>query len=728
MKQLFLQNGKALLKDVSIPLLEDNNLLVQVCYSFISSGTEVATVKNSEESLLNKFQKNPTQNIEKVIGAVKENGMLGTFSLIKEKMNSYSSIGYSCSGQVIAVGKKVVDFKVGDYVACAGSGFANHAQVVSVPTKLVAKVLDKNFLRSTSVTTIGAIAMQGVRRAQLELGETVCVLGLGLIGQITVQLAKLAGCKVFGIDLNQERLNLAKQLGADVVLNASLIDIENEIKFVTNYKNIDKTIITAASKSGKVIQQAMNITRRKGKVVLVGDVKIDFNRDPFYSKEIDFLISCSYGPGRYDNNYEQNGVDYPYSYVRWTENRNMQLFVDLVEQKKILIDPLISREFEFDKVEAAYSYLRKQSPLGIVFSYDQNQDFSKEDDVFNEKDNYIESRFFALPYQLKPKDIKSGFIGAGGFAKIKLLPILSRNFDVSIHFIVDANSTNLLNVAKLYDAKRFSNKHKSLIADDDVNLVVIATPHYLHFEQSMDALRAGKAVFVEKPAAVTFEQLEKLKKFFEVNKHSLYCVDFNRSFALFNLEIKRQLKKRKNPAIINYRMNVGFIPKDHWIQDEKNGGRIIGEACHIFELFCFLTDSKPISISVESLNPNSDEVLSNDNSIISLKMEDGSCCNLIYTSIGNSAMGKEQMEVFFDGKSIFMKDYKKLQGFGFPVCFNKKVRYPDKGHEFLLNEFVKSAKSSTLSWPIPFERIYLATKISLIANKLALAGGGREEI
>lgn len=719
MKQVFLQKGKALLHEVPTPIARENDVLVKVAYSFISSGTESATLNNSEKSLVEKFFSNSKENTQKVLGAIKENGINGTVALIKGKKNNVINVGYSCSGQVVGIGRNVEKLKVGDYVACAGSGFANHAQVVCIPKNLVTKVIGKSFLKSASITTIGSIAMQGVRRADLRLGEKVCVLGLGLIGQITVQLAKLSGCQVFGIDLNQSRLDIAKKMGADFIFNPTSSDIKKEMDFITSHYGVDTTIITAASSSGLIIDNAMNITRRKGKVVLVGDVKLDFNRDPFYSKEIDFLISCSYGPGRYDNNYEKNGRDYPYSYVRWTENRNMELFVDLIEQGKINIDSLVSDEFELDNVESAYDSIKHGGSLGVLLSY-QNAEYKE--DVLTQIAKNTEVKEYVTP----KNKIKVGCIGIGGFAKIKLLPLLSKNKKIKIDYVVDTDLTNLVNTAKLYDAKHIGNDCRNVVIDDDINMVVIATPHKFHLTQTIESLKSGKAVFVEKPAAVNFEELKILEDFLEKNPNSLYCVDFNRSFSPFCAQIKNKIKNRINPLVINYRMNAGFIPKDHWIQDQENGGRIIGEACHIFELFCFFTDSEPLSISVSSLNSKNDDIVSNDNAIINLSMKDGSCCSLIYTAIGDGNMGKERMEIFFDGKSILMDDYLRLKGYGLPIAFNRKVGAADKGHENLLTQFINVAKKSNKQLPISFSRIIMATKISLIADKLARNGGGFE--
>ncbi|MFH1643550.1 MAG: bi-domain-containing oxidoreductase [bacterium] len=728
MKQLFLEKGKTLLQDVSVPLVGEGEILVKVHYSFISTGTELTTLSNSGKSILKKAASNLSENINKVFAAVKDNGITGATSLVRSKLKQLLPLGYSCSGRVIVIGRNVTRFKPGDFVACAGSGIANHAEIVVVPKNLAVKVRNESSLKYASLTTIGAIAMQGIRRADLKLGETVCVFGMGLIGQITAQLAKLNGAKVFGVDLYQDKLDLAQKLGTEKIFNANSQDLVKDINFASSHYGVDTTIVTATSASGEVLQQAMEITRRKGKVVLVGDVKIDFDREPFYSKEIDLLISCSYGPGRYDDSYEKGGKDYPYPYVRWTENRNMQFFMDLVQDKKIQVEPLISIEYEFENVNKAYESLRNENALGVVLSYQADSDFSKDvnlliDKVYNDLKLDLILDHNVKKYEPTQNNLRTGFVGVGGFAKVKLLPLFSKIKNVDINSIVDQNLTASINIARQYQAKRFTSNYSQLVNDEEIDLAVIATPHKFHAQQSLDLLKSGKAVFVEKPAAVNFAQLEKLKDFFAVNKHSFYCVDFNRSFAPFNLAIKKELEKRTSPLMINYRMNAGFISRDHWIQSDENGGRIIGEACHIFELFCFLTDAKPIKIVASSLNPNRRDLLSTDNFSAQITMDDGSCCNLIYSSLGNPKMGKERMEIFYDQKSIVMQDYINLRGYGFPEFFDQKVKFADKGHKNLITQFISAAKELDGKSPIPFERIAVSTEISLIVDKLVREGG-----
>jgi len=616
MKQIFLEKGKVKTLSVPTPQVSPNNILVKVQYSFISTGTEGATIGESKKSLLQKCLSDKTNKITKVMGAVKDNGIMGTMSLIKGSLNKAVELGYSCSGRVVAVGKNIKTFAVGDFVACAGSSIANHAHYVSVPKHLAIKLPNDTWLKQASLTTIGAIAIQGIRRADLALGERVCVIGLGLIGQLTIQLAKLSGCKVYGVDIDDTKLFLAQKFGCDHVYNSYATDIVKDILFHTHHYGADVTIITAASKSGTIIQQAMEVTRKKGTVVLVGDVTIDFNRNPFYQKEIDFLISCSYGPGRYDNLYEHGGIDYPYGYVRWTENRNMQLFANLIQEGKIVVDPLVSQEFSFYDANKAYEQLLTKKSLGLVLSYAENvtsntqkppDELPKTDFVIEQNDQPIA---IAKPYKKPSQSLKIGFIGAGGFAKVKLLPLISKMKHTNIHTIIDTNVSNAINATKQYKAQKYHNDYQETVQDDTINAVVIATPHALHTQQTIACLKVGKAVFVEKPAAVNKKQYAELETFLNTNDGYLYCVDFNRSFAPFMIKIKEAIQNRTTPLIVHYRMNAGFISKDHWIQSDNHGGRLIGEACHIFELFHFLTEAQVKRFTVTTINTTRDELQS----------------------------------------------------------------------------------------------------------------------
>lgn len=724
MRQVFLDKGSTVVKKVCQPYLDDYSVLVAVHYSWISSGTEMATISNAESNVL---LSNIPHKIKKVLESVSSHGIEGTAALIKGKLKGeVQALGYSCSGRVIAIGKKVNTVHTGDFVACAGAGFAHHADIVCVPENLVTKVVEEKNLKAASLTTIGSIALQGLRRAQVQLGEHVCVLGLGLLGQITVQLAKRAGCIVTGIDLLPERLQLAQELGADFVFNAQHDDIQKEVAFSTDHLGVDTTIITAASKSDAIVQQAMQVTRKKGKVVLVGDVGLSLERDPFYKKEIDFLISCSYGPGRYDQEYEQEGKDYPHAYVRWTENRNMQAFVHLIEQNEIKIDPLVSAEISVEKAQEAYAELKEKKGLGVILTYptvDEQKMLAekKEQQVTQEK----EVSFFPAVKD----ELRVGVVGVGGFAKIKLMPIISKINNVKINAVVDTNITTSLNASRQYEAARALVDDSELFETNDlVDVVVIASPHKFHCDQALKAMQNGKAVFMEKPMVTNFEQFARFRDFLTQNPNMPFCVDYNRSFAPFVQKIKKELVKRRTPMMVHYRMNAGFIPKEHWVQTDVGAGRIIGEACHIFDLFCYLTDTKPVSISVEALSSSSKNLFPTDNFSVQIRFDDGSVCTLLYTALGHKSLGKERMEVYYDSKAIVMDDYLKLMGFGLPKSFNETATTPDKGHSTLINQFFGGIKAADFKPPISVDRLNTVAELTLAIDQLACEGGGEKEL
>lgn len=690
-----MEKGGVKVLEAPTPQINPDVILVKVHYSFISYGRESTTISESRKSILQRSISQTKEKIDKIIGAVREKGITGTISFIKNSLNKPAELEYSCSGEVVAVGQRVRNISVGDFVACAGAGIESHAEFISVPKHMAVKISSKTNLKQASISAMGAIALQGVRRANIKLGEKVCVIGLGIIGQLTVQLAKLSGSTVYGIDVDESKLALAKKLGCDFIYNSSSTDLETEVLFNTEHYGVDSTIITASSDSGNLIQMAMEITRRKGKVVLVGDVKIDFSKNPFYEKEIDFLVSCSYGPGRYDTKYEHHGLDYPYSYVRWTENRNLRLFAELVQDKKLIIDPLITSEYNIDEIKTAYeSLMQKKSSVSISFEKDKGTDI------------VIEPQPIAIA--TGRQQVTVAIIGADEFSRNNLIPLVAKIKGVNIRGIVDANATNSIIAAKLYGSTTYDNDYKKMLENENIDAVIIATQNNLHTEQAIDCLSAGKAVFVEKPAAISTAQLAQLKSFFSENKNSIYCVDFNCSFSPYILQIKDAIKQRSTPLIVHYRMNSGFLP----IHSEQHGSRIVSEACHIFELFNFLTNSKPKEIFVNTIETNRDDISGKDNFAVQISFEDGSICSLIYTSMGNNKLGKERLELFFDGKTIVMDDFKELYGYGFAKSFNKTTKYPDNGQTQLLTQFIESVKQNKPS-PISLDRIFSATKISL---------------
>ncbi|HEV2600737.1 MAG TPA: bi-domain-containing oxidoreductase [Candidatus Babeliales bacterium] len=717
MRQVFLQKGSVVLQQVSRPALDDYSVLVAVHYSFISTDAELAAIVNSAQRL---SVTNVPQKIKKLL----ESLVIKNIEEPKLNIGDFQSLGYSCSGEVIAVGKKVTRIRAGDLVACAGVDYAYHADVVCVPENLVVRVRGKQHLISASVTAIGSIALQGIRRAQLQLGEYVCVAGLGLLGQITVQLAKQSGCIVIGVDHSDERLALAQKLGADVVLHAGRDDVQKEIAFYTNLQGVDVTMITAAShtdNTDSVMQQALTITRKKGRLVLVGDVRLTFERNLLCSKEIDFLVSHASGPGSSDPEYEQKGQDYPYSYVRWTENRNMQAFVDFIERKQVDVQSLINAQIGIEDAVQAYELLAKKECLGVVLCYGaEDGDKVKIQPAVRERVQQSPIRFVPAVQDT----IRVGLVGASKLAQVRLMPIIAKIKRVSIDVVVDKNVAMSLYVAQKYGAAKTLVEDVHLFNDDLVDVVVIASSHKFHCDQALHALKNGKAVFLEKPMVTDFDQLDRFMAFIEKHPQIPFCVDYSRSFSPFIQKIKRTIQNRKTPLAIQYRMNV----KERWAQTDLGAGRIIGEACHIFDLFYYLVGAKPVAISVEVLHAGNTSLFPTDNFSAQISFADGSICSLLYTVLGHKDLGKERMELFFDSKSIVMDDYDYLTGFGLPKSFDELLEEPDKGYATLLNQFFKQVKEEFFVPPISVDRLRTVAQITLIIDRLACEGGGTQAL
>jgi predicted dehydrogenase/threonine dehydrogenase-like Zn-dependent dehydrogenase len=689
---------------VPAPVVGDNTVLVQVYYSCISIGTEMSMVSSSEKTLLNNLMEKP-EKIAKGINKLKAEGILKTIQHVRkfqEKLDEPMQAGYSASGIAVEVGSKVADIEVGDRVACAGAGIANHAEYIEVPRNLLVKIPDKVDFDLASTVTLGAIAMQGVRRADIRLGENIAVIGLGILGQITVQLLKANGCRVIGIDLDEGRIQRAMESGMDAGVNPANEDVLNTVAQFSGEFGVDAVIITAATLSKEPLAQAFKMCRKKGRVILVGVVGMDINRDDMYMKELDFLISTSYGPGRYDEKYEVKGNDYPYAYVRWTENRNMQEYLRLIADKKIFIKPLIDREYEIEEADKAYEEIRgsENKPFIVLLKYKQ------------EKRENI-SRKIEIRSEPVKKDglINIAVIGAGAFAKGVHIPNLLKLKDYyNLYAIASRTGSNAKSTAERCGFKYATTDVKELLADKNLDAVIITTRHNLHAKEAIKALKAGKAVFIEKPMAVNMTELDELTKTLDETKKPI-MVGFNRRFSRYAVEVKKHVSKRTNPMIINYQMNAGYIPLDNWIHTEEGAGRIIGEACHIFDLFNFFTGSEVETITVDKITPKNNYFSSKDNIVVTLKYRDGSLCSLTYTALGNSRYPKEFCQIYFDGKIILLEDYKSLKGFGLKVN-PLESKDPDKGLYEELLEFARYLKGE-VQQPIPVWQLIQATEIAL---------------
>jgi len=704
-KQVLIKKGKAIVDEIPAPMVGPGNVLVKVAYSCISAGTEMAGVKSSGESLLYKAIRQP-QNIKKGLNMIKQKGILKTRNILKSTFESSSPTGYSASGTVVEVGAQIKDIKIGYRVACAGAGYANHAEYIEVPENLVVKIPKDLSFKEASTVTLGSIAMQGVRRAEVKLGENIAIIGMGILGQLASQIVTAAGARLIAIDLNDRRLAIAQTDGAKDILNPTKEDIVDEVIKITEGYGVDSVIITAATSSNEPLAQAFQMCRKKGRVILVGVVGMEINREDMYKKELDFYISTSYGPGRYDSNYEEKGVDYPYHYVRWTENRNMQEYLKMLSEGKIKLNNIIEKVYEIEEATKAYHEFEKEEnkPLIVLLKYKQ--------DLENKINRKVEVN---SQFKLKNDKIKVALIGAGSFAKGMNLPNLEKlkNF-YNIYAIMSRTGSNATSIARQYKAKYATTDYQEILNDPDVNMVMICTRHNLHAQYSIEAMKKGKAVFVEKPMALNKKEMEEVFK--TIQKTGVpYLVGFNRRFSKYAIEIKKHIKERINPMIINYRMNAGYIPLEHWVHNEEGGGRIIGEGCHIFDLFNYFVDSEIDYISVNSINPKTENISSRDNVVVTLKYKEGSICTLTYTALGDNSYPKEFLEIYFDNKIIIMDDYKSLKGYGIKTA-NINSKFSDKGHYEELIAFVQAIKDGA-KHPIPLWQIEQATKISFVVDQ-----------
>jgi len=708
MKQVLVRRGKITVEDVPAPLVGEGNVLVEVAYSLISTGTEVEGLKRSGESLVRKAIEHPEQ-VKKLARFLAEKGIKKTLALVRGKVGTAHPLGYSCSGVVIQVGEGVEGIKPGDRVACAGAGKANHAEIVLVPKNLVVKVPEDVSLRDASSVALGAIAMQGVRRADPKFGEIVAVIGLGLLGQLTVQLLKISGCRVIGCDLKKDRVALAQELGLDWGFVSSEVDLQKEVLHLTEGHGVDAAIITAAAPGDNtIVQLATEVTRKKGRVVIVGDVGLGLKRSPLYEKELDVLISTSYGPGRYDEAYEGKGVDYPYAYVRWTEKRNMEEYLRLLAEGRVTFSRLIGGIYPVEQALKAYQALQESEPrpLAVLLDYHLG-----EVDTSQKLKTKIE---VVSASKARTGRIKVAVIGAGNFAKTIHLPNLQKLSNLyEIHAIVSATGSNAKETARQFGAAYCSTDYHDVLADEDVDMVMICTRHNLHAKIAMEAAKAGKAVFSEKPMALNKRELNELVEVLKETRVP-FMVGFNRRFSPAAMRVKELIKDRQNPIIVIYRVNAGYIPLDHWVHTEEGGGRIIGEACHMFDLFNYFTESEVESIDVSAISPKTEHISSKDNFVATLKYTDGSVCTLIYTALGPAELPKEYIEVYCDGKTFVIDDFKELRVYGSKAKGWKGPQ--DKGHLQELKEFGRALRDAG-AWPISLDELVRATEISILVNQ-----------
>ncbi len=701
MLQAIIKKGKVIAEEVPSPILSEGEVLIAVSYSCISAGTELKSVGNSGENLLVRAMKQP-ENLKKVIDLAKAQGVAKAFSKVQQKVKYGTPTGYSNSGIVIAVGSGVKSFQAGDKVAAAGAGIANHAEYTVVPQNLVMKVPEGLDLQLASTVTLGGIALQGVRRADLRMGEYGVVVGAGILGLLTVQFLKNSGVRTIVSDINEDRLKIAKELGADMVINPAKTDLVKTVSDFTGGYGADGIIFTAATASSEPLSDAFKACKKKGQVILVGVSGMEIKRADIYQKELDFKISTSYGPGRYDRQYEDLGNDYPYAYVRWTENRNMTEYLRLLNEGKVKLDLLINKVYPIEQAEEAYASLQgPEKPIIVLLSYEAKTDKKPVSKVMVNGD-----------YNNKGV-LNVALVGAGSFATAMHLPNMEKMKDkYALYAVVNRTGHKGKSVATHFNAKYATSNIEDVLTDPEVDLVFITTQHKDHASLVLQSLQAGKHVFVEKPLATNQEDLDKIMAFYQDNPQEtkpILLTGFNRRFSKYAREINEHSKSRINPLFVSYRINAGFKAADDGIHD--HGGRVVGEVCHFIDLISYLTGSSIVSVSVDKLSPSNDQIRKDDNVAIVLKYKDGSVGNLQYFATGNKAYQKENLEVHFDGKTIVMDDFKKLTGYGVsPKEMAGKI--PEKGqYEELL--FMHEAITKG-EWAIDLEDMIQTTQTTFL--------------
>jgi predicted dehydrogenase len=697
-KQVLIRGGDVGVDEVPAPGVEPGGILVQVAYSCVSVGTELTQVELSGLPLYRRALRQREQ-AKRVLEVARNEGFAKTYKRVSGMLAAGVPTGYSASGRVVAVGERVAGFRVGDRVACAGAGIANHAELISVPVNLAVKVPDGLELAPASTVTLGAIALQGVRRAEPTLGETVGVMGLGILGQLTVQMLRAAGCRVVGVDVDARRVDQALAHGMEAGLVAAEGDFAARARELTDGFGADAVIVTAATPSHEVMRDAFAASRRKGRVVLVGDVGLNLQRTDMYEKELDFRISTSYGPGRYDPVYETEGADYPIAYVRWTENRNMGEYLRLLDSGRVSLEGFETRLFEIDDAGDAYDALRGEGdrPLLALLSYPER-----------EKAGSRTARLRTVA--ASEGRVKVALVGAGNFAQGTHLPNLLRlNDRFQLHCVMSRTGATARSLAARAEAAYATTDLDHVLGDADVDLVLVSTRHDSHAPIALRALEAGKHVFVEKPLALVEEDLAQLEAFYADREGPLLMTGFNRRFSPAATRLRQLLAGRTSPLLATYRVNAGYVPPDSWLHGPEGGGRNIGEACHMYDLFVYLTAARPAEVNATAIDPSSGAWKRNDNFVATIRFDDGSVCTLAYTALGHRKHPKERLEVFSGGSVAALDDFRSLALAGKPGGW--KSRTQQKGHAEEL-EALAAALREGGPWPISLEEQLAATRIS----------------
>jgi len=694
MKQIVqsFKTGETILEEVPAPKVKHGTVLIKTTYSLVSLGTERMLVEFGKSNLLQKARQQPDK-VNQVLDKMKTDGIVPTLEAVFNKLGEPLSLGYCNVGEVIAVGENVSEFKKGDRVASNGP----HAEFVCVPKNLVTRIPAQVSDEEATFAVIGSIGLQGIRLCQPTFGETIVVTGLGLIGLLTAQMLLANGCNVIGIDFDASKLELAKQWGIQTINPAKGDDPVKVVMQYTNGIGADGVIITASTKSNDVISQAAQMSRKRGRIVLVGVIGLDISRADFYEKELSFQVSCSYGPGRYDDNYEQKGQDYPIGFVRWTEKRNFEAILQAIAVGKLNVKPLITEVVELENYLRVYGDMKNSGAIASLLKYQTDESRYNNTVKVSENKNTGKNNGIAI-------------IGAGNFTKMTVLPAF-KNCSANLSHIVSSGGVSGTALAKKFGIVNSTTDYHAVLKDENVNTVMITTRHNLHASMTVDALKNGKNVFVEKPLALNNEEFEAIKEAYKKSTNTI-TVGFNRRFSPFAAKMKSLLGVSNSPIHVVTTMNAGSIPSNVWVHDLKiGGGRIVGEACHFIDLITFLTGSKVISVCMTALGENLEE--NTDNATILLKYENGSNGVINYFANGSKSYDKERVEVYSQERTLILQNWRKLTGFGFNG-FTSMSSKMDKGHEAqfrLLSEQVNNGGPAL----IPFEEIENTTKATFAA-------------
>ncbi len=713
MKQVVqhVKSGVVQVLDVPPPAIAPGNVLVRVHASVISVGTERSSVTERSQSLLTKARKNPDL-VSKVLEQVRQQGLGATMRRVRGRLESLTPLGYSAAGVVEAIGTGVTGLAPGDRVACGGAGYANHAEWISVPKNLCVRIPGDIAFEAAAFTTIGAIALQGVRQAEPKLGEVVAVIGLGLVGLLTVQILKANGCVVIGIDPDPEAVHRARRAGADAAIERR-DDVKRLVGARSGHVGADAVLITAATKSDDPVRLAGDIARDRGRVVLVGDVGLQLPRGPYYMKELDFRLSRSYGPGRYDPAYEEEGRDYPVGYVRWTERRNMEEFLRLIDAGSVDPGALTTHRFSIDEAPDAYALLggkgakRSGRPFGVVLSYP----------IGSKSPSKPKAGRRTTAATADP--LAFGIIGAGSFAQSMLLPPLEQSEGVRLLAVCNSTGISATNVAKQFGIPRALTSTDELLGDPAIGTVVIASRHGLHASQVLAALKAGKHVFVEKPLSMTPDELDEIERFvlsIPEARRPLLMVGFNRRFSPSVGQVRSFFSDVTSPLSILYRINAGLVPVTHWTRNAVDGGgRIIGEVCHFVDLAGYLAGSEPVRVHAEALG--ADRGTSEDDSILAtIKFRNGSTASIAYLASGDPSLPKEHVVVSGGGRTAVIDNYQHVSLSAGGTTRTKSSSAVDKGHRAEIAAFIAALRSGGTA-PIPFHSLVGVTRATFMLEE-----------